>query len=101
MARLLQRFLRDEKARVSVGLVCVLLIPVTFIIWLVTWTPVAMMIDAVAALISNPQATRIFNLMNVSAAGLLIGEIVLYIVWWLASAFHKEDQTYSGGSVGY
>lgn len=101
MAKFLQRFLHDKNARVSVGLVCVLLIPVTFIVWLLTWTPVAMMIDAISPLIADPNATRIFNLMNISAAGLLIGEIVLYLVWWLASAFHREDQTFSGGTIGY
>jgi hypothetical protein len=59
--------------------------------------PVAMLIDVLKAQTSDPRVLRIFNLANVSAAALLIGEVVVLLVWWVASAFRREDQTYYGG----
>ncbi len=98
----MKSFLRDKHGNVSVALLCIVLIPLTFVAWLVTWTPVAMMIDVIADMTAgNPMAARILSLANVSVAALLIGEIVVYLVWWLASAFRKEDQTYGGGTFEY
>jgi len=66
-------------------------------LWLLTWTPVAMMIDILKTMTVEPRALRIYNLAHVSASALLIGEVVCLLIWWVASAFKREDQTYYGG----
>jgi len=93
----LRVWMGDRSGNVQVGVICIALICVTFIVWLLTWTPVSMLIDVLRTMTDDPQALRIFSLANTSAGILLIGEIFVYVVWWLASSFTREDQTYYGG----
>jgi hypothetical protein len=94
----MRNFIKDKRANVSVGLMCIILIPITFSAWLVCYMPTAMLIDTLSGMTDNANALNIFNIAKVVCSALLIGEVLTLIVWWLASAFRKEDQTYQ---VGY
>ena len=97
-------FIRDCRASMAVAVIAIVTIPLTFIAWLVTWTPIAQMTDMLAAMTTNPDALRVYELAHNVAGWLLIAEVATVIVWWLASSFRQESQTYpkSGGkSYGY
>jgi hypothetical protein len=57
-----------------------------------------MMIETLQTMTTNPRALQVLNALTDWALGvLLIGEILALLIWWLASAFKREDQTYYGG----
>lgn len=82
-------------------MVAVITIPLTFTVWLLSWTPIALLMDIIEPLTTDANALNIFNMLHMVAAWLLIIEVVVIIVWWLASSFRREDQTYRRGNYGY
>jgi hypothetical protein len=77
----------------------IVLIFTTFIVWLVTFTPVFIVIDRLVLLTDLPNVANIIKLCNIAAGCCLLCEVISYLIWALASAFKRETQTYYGGFV--
>jgi MFS superfamily sulfate permease-like transporter len=94
---LIKQFVADRYGGIRVGVFCIVMIVVTFIVYLVGWTPVGIMIEMLRPSTDNVQALRIYDLVPTVVALALVGSIVGYLIWWVASTARHEDQTYFGG----
>lgn len=101
----LRNLSKNCMGNMSVAIIAIVTIPVTFLAWIVTWTPIAEMTDILAAMTSSPDALRVYELAHNVAGWLLLAEIITVVVWWIASSFKREGQTYpvtvGGGNYGY
>lgn len=97
----MRSFIGDRRGIAAVAVVAIVMVPLTFMVWLLSYSPVLMMMDVIEPLTSNTDALAIYDEVHTVAAAFLIVEVVAILVWWGASAFRKEDQTYRSRSYGY
>jgi lipoprotein signal peptidase len=99
--KLLKRLIHDKRGIAAVAIVAVITIPLTFLVWLISWTPVALMLEVIEPLTTNQNALNIYSMTHTVAGWLLIIEVAVILIWWFASSFRREDQTYRKGNYGY
>jgi len=92
------RFWRDRQGGVRVGVICICMVIVSFLAFILTWRVTDSIIGVISGMTNDIRVYRVFKLINISAGCVLVGTILLYVVWWVASSFKREDQTYFGGS---
>ena len=101
MEKLFKRFLQDKRGIAGVAIVAIITIPLTLMVCLLSWTPVQMMMSVIEPLTTNPDALNIYAMVHTVAGALLVIEIIVILVWWFASSFRREDQTFRRGNYGY
>lgn len=97
----MRSFSNDRRGIAAVAIVAIIMVPLTFMVWLLSYTPVLMMMDVIEPLTTNVEALAIYDEVHTVVSAFLIVEVIAIIVWWGASAFRKEDQTYRSESYGY
>lgn len=85
----------DRSGGVRVTLLAVVFIIATFIVWVATFSSIFYAIDSLLAVVVLPrQAMSLISLCHLIAGVSLVCEVVAYIIWAVASAFQREDQTF-------
>jgi hypothetical protein len=97
-----KRFFGDCRGSLQVNVLAIVLIIVTFIVWIATFSPIFMVIDRLLELPIVYDTARIMSIVrlcNIVAGISLLCEVISYIIWAVASEFKREDQTFAYGGM--
>ncbi len=91
---MIKRFVHDKRGFAAVTVIAIVLICATFAAWLVTSPIIGMLTTTLGSLTTDTRVHNYYTLANNVLGWTLLGEILMYGIWWLANAFRREDQTY-------
>jgi integral membrane sensor domain MASE1 len=96
--KLFNRLRSDRSGSVASVVVAVVFIFVVFIIWVSTVSPTFYALDMLMEYVDLPiQASTVVRICRISSGLALLCGVIAFVIWAVASAFRREDQTFEMG----